>query len=87
MAFQKCKVLWVSDMPNATAFDSITHDPAVMGGKACIRGLRVTVRKIVNLVAAGRSVNEILTLYPYLTKEDVRTALAYAAIGLDQTEG
>jgi uncharacterized protein (DUF433 family) len=50
-----------------------------MGGKPCIRGLRMTVATIVGLVASGRSVNEILTAYPYLKEEDVREALAYAA--------
>ncbi len=50
-----------------------------MGGKPCIRGLRVTVGTIVGLVAAGRIHEEVLRLYPYLTKEDIREALSYAA--------
>lgn len=57
----------------------ITFDPNVMGGKPCIRGLRVTVGTIIGLIASGRSYNEILKLYPYVEQEDIREALAYAA--------
>lgn len=57
----------------------ITFDPAVMGGKPCIRGMRVTVGTIVGLVASGRSFDEILAAYPYLQREDIHEALAYAA--------
>ncbi|HEY3076028.1 MAG TPA: DUF433 domain-containing protein [Burkholderiales bacterium] len=57
----------------------ITLDPAVMGGKPCIRGMRVTVGMIVGLFAAGRTEQEILQAYPYLEPEDLREALAYAA--------
>jgi uncharacterized protein (DUF433 family) len=60
-------------------FTRITHDPKVMGGRPCIRGLRVTVGTIVGLVASGHSHAAILKLYPYLTDEDIREALAYAA--------
>ena len=56
----------------------ITFDPAVMGGKACIRGLRVTVGTVVGLLAVGRSHEEILKVYPYLEREDIDQALAYA---------
>jgi uncharacterized protein (DUF433 family) len=56
----------------------ITFDPHVMGGKPCIRGMRVTVGTLVGLVAAGHSTADILQAYPYL-EEDVREALAYAA--------
>jgi uncharacterized protein (DUF433 family) len=59
--------------------DRITLDPAVMGGKPCVRGLRVTVGTIVRLVAAGRTTDEILAAYPYLVAEDIRQALEYAA--------
>ncbi len=59
----------------------ITCDPAVMGGKACIRGLRVTVGTVVGLLAAGRSHEEILKAYPYLEREDIDQALAYARVG------
>lgn len=57
----------------------ITLDPAVMGGRPCIRGMRVTVGTIVGLLAAGRTEEEILKAYPYLEKEDLREALVYAA--------
>jgi uncharacterized protein (DUF433 family) len=60
-------------------FDRITHDPAVMGGKPCIRGMRVTVGMIVGQIGAGRSVDEVLADYPYLEREDVMQALRYAA--------
>ena len=59
--------------------DRITFDPAVMGGKPCIRGMRVTVGMVVGLVAAGRSEAEILAAYRYLEPADIRAALAYAA--------
>ena len=59
-------------------FTRITFDPAVMGGKACIRGMRVTVGTIVGLLSAGRSPEEILKAYPYLEREDIDQALAYA---------
>ncbi|HEV2946904.1 MAG TPA: DUF433 domain-containing protein, partial [Gemmataceae bacterium] len=61
-------------------FTRITLDPAVMGGKACIRGLRVTVGTIVGLLAAGRSREEILRAYPYLEPEDIDQALTYAGM-------
>ena len=57
----------------------VTLDPDVMGGKACIRGLRVTVGTVLGLLAAGRSPDEILEAYPYLEREDIDEALAYAA--------
>jgi uncharacterized protein (DUF433 family) len=60
-------------------FDRITHDPGVMGGKACIRGMRVTVGMIVGQIGAGRTVEEVLAEYPYLQREDVLQALRYAA--------
>ncbi|MCJ7753529.1 MAG: DUF433 domain-containing protein [Thermoanaerobaculales bacterium] len=57
----------------------ITFDPAVMGGRACIRGTRVTAGTIVGLVASRHSREEILEAYPYLEDEDIRQALAYSA--------
>jgi len=57
----------------------ITIDPQVMGGKPCIRGMRVTVGTIVGLIACGKSIEDILREYPYLEREDVREALSYAA--------
>ncbi len=59
--------------------ERITFNPEVMGGKPCIRGLRVTVGTIVGLMASGRTPQEILTAYPYLELEDIYAALAYAA--------
>jgi uncharacterized protein (DUF433 family) len=56
--------------------DRIAFDPAVMGGRACIRGMRVTAGTIVGLVASGHSREEILEAYPYLEDEDIRHALA-----------
>ena len=64
----------------------ITHDPNIMGGKPCIRGLRVTVGTIVGLVAAGHSDAEILRMYPYLESVDIRQALAYAAWRVEELE-
>lgn len=61
------------------SFERITIDPAVMGGRACIRGLHVTVGTVIGLLAAGRSRDEILNAYPYLEREDVDQSLAYAA--------
>ena len=64
----------------------ITVDPAVMGGKPCIRGLRVTVGAVVGLVASGYDVDLILRLYPYLEADDIREALAYAAWRAEEFE-
>jgi uncharacterized protein (DUF433 family) len=64
----------------------ITHDPTVMGGKPCIRGLRVTVGTLVGLVASGHSTVEILKAYPYLEQEDIRAALEYAAWRVEEAE-
>lgn len=60
-------------------FDRITVDPQVMGGRACIRGMRITVALLVNLVANGMTTAEIIAAYPYVEPEDVRQALHYAA--------
>jgi uncharacterized protein (DUF433 family) len=57
----------------------ISSNPDVMGGKPCIRGMRVTVGMIVGALAAGRSVSDLLTDFPYLEEQDIREALAYAA--------
>jgi uncharacterized protein (DUF433 family) len=59
--------------------DRITMDPAVMGGKPCIRGMRVTVGTIVGLMAAGKAIEEVLAAYPYIEREDILQALTYAA--------
>ena len=68
------------------ALTRITHDPNIMGGKPCIRGLRVTVGTVVGLVAAGRSQDEILRLYPYLAADDIREALSYASWRVEELE-
>ena len=60
-------------------FDRITQNPAVMGGKPCIRGMRVTVGMIVGQIGEGVSSEELLSDYPYLEKEDIMQALRYAA--------
>ena len=66
--------------------DRITQSPDVMGGKACIRGLRVTVGMIVGQIGTGHSVDEILADYPYLEREDVMQALRYAAWRTEERE-
>lgn len=60
-------------------FDRITLDPKVMGGKPCIRGLRVTVSTVLGLLASGHDRARILTAYPYLQPEDIDAALGYVA--------
>ena len=57
----------------------ITRNPGVMGGKACVRGMRVTVSMIVGQIGVGRSIDELLVEYPYLEREDILQALRYAA--------
>ncbi len=59
--------------------ERITHDAAVMGGRPCIRGLRVTVGAIVGLLATGQTSDEVLAAYPYIEREDIHAALAFAA--------
>ncbi len=66
--------------------DRITLDPAVMGGKPCIRGLRVTVGTLLGLMATGVSRERILEAYPYLESADLDAALAYAAWRLEERE-
>lgn len=64
-------------------FPRVTHDPAVMGGRPCIRGMRVTVGMIVGHVAGGLTTEQILAEYPYLEAADIREALSYAAWRLE----
>jgi uncharacterized protein (DUF433 family) len=68
------------------ALDRITQQPEVMGGKACIRGLRVTVGMIVGQIGAGHSVEDVLAHYPYLEREDILQALHYAAWRAEERE-
>jgi uncharacterized protein (DUF433 family) len=72
--------------PHMAEWTRITRDPAVMGGKPCIRGMRVTVGTVVGLVAAGRTRDEILREYPYLEAEDIAEALSYAAWRVEEVE-
>ena len=66
--------------------DRITFDPEVMGGKACIRGMRITAGTVLGLLATGTSKSEILAAYPYLEPEDIDQSLAYAAWRLEERE-
>jgi uncharacterized protein (DUF433 family) len=66
-------------------FDRITFNPDILGGKACIRGMRISVSLIVNLVANGLTTAEILTEYPDLEFEDIQQALRYAAWTTEET--
>lgn len=66
--------------------DRITQQPEIMGGKACIRGLRVTVGMVVGQIGAGHSVDELLADYPYLEREDIMQALRYAAWRAEERE-
>lgn len=66
--------------------DRITMNPEVMGGKPCIRGTPVTVGTLVGLVAAGKSMDEILEAYPYIKREDILAALTYAAWRVEEKE-
>ena len=73
-------------MPHVNTLTRITADPEMMGGRPCIRGMRVTVGTVVGLVASGHSREDILRLYPYLEAEDISEALAYAAWRSDEFE-
>jgi uncharacterized protein (DUF433 family) len=66
--------------------DRITFNPAVMGGRPCLRGMRVTVGTIVGLIASDRDRAEILSLYPYLDDEDISQALRYAAWRAEESD-
>lgn len=66
--------------------DRITFDPAVMGGKPCLRGLRVTVGMLIGLMAGGKTPEQILALYPYLESDDITQALRYAAWRAEEIE-
>lgn len=66
--------------------DRITQRPDVMGGKPCIRGMRVTVGMIVGQIAAGRSIEQLLGDFPYLERDDVLQALRYAAWRAEERE-
>jgi len=69
-----------------STFTRITQNPDVMGGKPCIRGMRVTVGMIVGQIASGRDVDDLMAEYPYLQREDVLEALRYAAWRAEERE-
>ena len=69
-----------------TQLERITQDPQVMGGKPCIRGMRVTVGMVVGQIGAGHSIEEVLGDYPYLEREDILQALRYAAWRMEERE-
>ena len=64
----------------------ITQEPGMMGGRACIRGMRVTVSMVVGQIGAGHSIDEVLAGYPYLEREDILQALRYAAWRAEERE-
>jgi len=66
--------------------DRITQQPDVMGGKACVRGMRVTVGMIVGQIGTGHSIEDLLADYPYLEREDIMQALRYAAWRAEERE-
>jgi uncharacterized protein (DUF433 family) len=68
------------------SFNRITQDPGIMGGKACIRGMHITVGMVVGQIGSGHSVDEILGDYPYLEREDIMQALCYAAWRSEERE-
>ena len=67
-------------------FSRITHNPAIMGGKACIRGMRVTVGNVLEQLSTGRSIEALLGDFPYLEKEDFLEAIRYAAWRMQERE-
>jgi len=69
-----------------TDLDRITQNPLVMGGKACVRGMRVTVGMIVGQIGAGHTIEDLLADYPYLEREDILQALRYAAWRMEERE-
>lgn len=60
-------------------FDRITQDPGIMGGKPCIRGMRLTVGRLLSQIGAGETIEELLIDYPYLEREDILQSLQYAS--------
>lgn len=77
---------WIGKEQNMELLDRITQQPGVMGGRACIRGMRVTVGMVVGQIGAGHSVDEVLADYPYLERDDVMQALRYAAWRAEERE-
>jgi uncharacterized protein (DUF433 family) len=67
-------------------FDRITQNPEIMGGRPCIRGMRVTVGLVISQIGSGQSIEQVLADYPYLEHEDVLEALRYAAWRAEERE-
>ncbi len=65
-------------MTTLTGLDRITFDPQIMAGQACIRGMRIPISLVINLIANGLSIAEIIEDYPYLEPEDIQQSLKYA---------
>jgi uncharacterized protein (DUF433 family) len=86
MALAKGGKSTASAYDGSMVFPRISHNPAVMGGKPCIRGLRITVGTIVGLMASGSSRERILEAYPPLEPADIDEALAYAAWRMEERE-
>lgn len=76
----------LGDFGHMKPFERITFDPRVMGGKPCIRGMRVTVATLMGLLSSGHTHDEILKAYPYLEELDLQEALAYAAWRLEEVD-
>lgn len=70
-----------------TSFDRITRAPGIMGGKACIRGMRVTAAMLVASMGAGATIEQLLSDYPYIEREDILQALTYAAWRMEDRSG
>ena len=68
------------------AFDRITVEPGKCGGKPCIRGMRITVRRVLEILAVHRDREELFREYPFLEEEDLQQALRYAAASVDETQ-
>ena len=66
--------------------ERITFDPLVMGGKPCLRGMRVTVGTVVGLIASGQTIDDVLSVYPYIEHDDILAALSYAAWRAEERE-
>ena len=82
-----CWMVWIFCLEDSMRqLKRITVDPQVMGGKPCIRDLRVTVGTIVGLIGAGRTTEDVLEAYPYLEREDILEALSYAAWRAEEIE-
>jgi predicted HicB family RNase H-like nuclease/uncharacterized protein (DUF433 family) len=84
-ADEEIRQMIVDDLLDRPKLDRITADPAILGGRACMRGMRIAVSLVVNLLANGMSTAEIIAEYPDLEPEDIRQALLYAAWAADET--